>query len=86
MLAKCLVTGKSRSMTANASTEQLFEVDMGKVQAPRPSAPAGEAKTFCRFDQNQCFLLPPSLDEWLPKDHIERRCVVDVAFRWPSAN
>ncbi len=70
MLAKCPVASKNWSMTANASTEQLFEVDMGEAQAPRPAAPAGEAKTFCRYDQNQCFLLlPPSLDEWLPEDH-----------------
>ena len=139
MLAKCLVAGKNWSMTANASTEQLFEVDMGKAQAPRPAAPAGDAKTFRRYDQNQCFLLPPSLDEWLPEDHearfvsevvenlldlspiyasyacaagappyhpkmmlkllmfayatgvtssreLERRCFLDVAFRWLSAN
>jgi hypothetical protein len=54
MLAKCLVAGKNWSMTTNASTEQLFEVDMGEVPAPRPLAPAGEAKTFRRYDQNQC--------------------------------
>jgi transposase len=77
MLANCLVASENWSMTANASTEQLFEVDMGEAQAPRPAAPAGEAKTLRRYDQNQCFLLPPSLDEWLPEDH-EARFVSEV--------
>ncbi|MGH8276672.1 MAG: IS1182 family transposase [Steroidobacteraceae bacterium] len=97
------------------------------------------AKRFRPYDQNQSFLLPPSLDDWLPEDHearfisevvdnlldlsavydgyekadgappydpklmlklllfaystgvtssreMERRCHVDVAFRWLSAN
>ncbi len=139
MLANCLVASENWSVTANTSTEQLFKVDLCEAQAPRPVVPAGEAKTFRRYDQSQCFLLPPSLDEWLPEDHearfvsevvedlldlsaiyssytsaagappyhpkmmtkllvyayatgvtssreIERRCVVDVAFRWLSAN
>jgi transposase len=139
MLAESLVASKNWHMTANASTEQLFEVDMGEAQALRPAAPAGEAKTFRRYDQSQCFLLPPSLEDWLPEGHearfvsevvedlldltaiyasyesasgappydprmmlklllyayatgvtssreIERRCHVDVAFRWLSAN
>ena len=126
-------------MTSVLGDERLFAVELGEDEAPRPSAPAGEAKTFRRYDQNQCFLLPPSLDEWLPQDHearfvsevvenlldlapiyasytsaagappyhpkmmikllvyayatgvtssreAERRCVVDVAFRWLSAN
>jgi len=100
---------------------------------------AGAAKTFRSYDQHQSFLLPPSLDDWLPDGHtarfvsevvddmldlsaiyvsytnatgappfdprmmlklviyaysigvtssreIERRCQVDVAFRWLSAN
>jgi transposase len=126
-------------MTSVLGDERLFAVELGEGELPRPSAPAGEAKTFRRYDQNQCFLLPPSLDEWLPQDHearfvsevvehlldlapiyasytsaagappyhpkmmtkllvyayatgvtssreAERRCVVDVAFRWLSAN
>ncbi len=126
-------------MTSVLGDEQLFAVELGEGELPRPSAPAGEAKTFRRYDQNQCFLLPPSLDEWLPQDHearfvsevvehlldlapiyasytsaagappyhpkmmtkllvyayatgvtssreAERRCAVDVAFRWLVAN
>ncbi len=105
----------------------------------RVRSPAGAAKTFRHYDQHQSFLLPPSLDDWLPEDHaarfisevvddmldlsvdlrllreavrappydptmmlklllyaystgvtssreMERRCQVDVAFRWLSAN
>ena len=102
-------------------------------------APIGSAKTFRSYDQGQMFLMPPSLDDWLPKDHtarfisevvdelldlsviyasyveasgappydptmmlkillyaystgvtssreMERRCHIDIAFRWLSAN
>ncbi|WP_423782742.1 hypothetical protein [Ferrimicrobium acidiphilum] len=35
-------------------------------------APIGSAKTFRSYDQGQMFLIPPSLDDWLPKDHIAR--------------
>ena len=136
MLAKCLVSVENAFMTTSDSKTQLIEVELG---GPRPSVPAGEQKTFRRYDQDQCFLLPPSLDEWLPEDHearfvsevvenlldlsaiyasytsaagappyhpkmmlkllmfayatgvtssreLERRCLVDVAFRWLSAN
>lgn len=99
----------------------------------------GAAKTFRHYDPTRSFLLPPSLDDWLPEDHearfvsevvdelldlsaiydsyleasgappydpkmmlklllyaystgvtssreMERRCHLDVAFRWLSAN
>ncbi len=64
-------------MTTTASTAGLFEVEMGEAEAPRPAAPAGEAKTFRRYDQSQCYLLPPSLDEWLDDDD-EARFVSEV--------
>jgi transposase len=101
--------------------------------------PAGRSKVFRRYDRDQSFLLPPSLDDWLPQDHtarfvaevvdelldlsviydsyveasgappydptmmlkllfyaystgvtssreMERRCHLDVAFRWLSGN
>jgi transposase len=117
---------------------RLFEVaELDEVPVVR--APAGAAKTFRAYDQDQVLLLPPSLDDWLPADHtarfiseivddsldltsiygsytnatgappfdprmmlklllyaystgvtssreVERRCHVDVAFRWLSAN
>ncbi len=117
---------------------RLFEVGEAG-EAERVRAVAGRAKVFRSYDQRQVFLLPPSLDDWLPDGHtarfvsevvddmldlsavyasytnktgappfdprmmlklvvyaystgvtssreIERRCQVDVAFRWLSAN
>ena len=117
---------------------RLFEVAESERVTPW-RAPAGAAKKFRSYDQGQSFLLPPSLDDWLPDGHtarfvsevvddmlnldaiyasytnktgappfdprmmlklviyaystgvtssreIERRCQVDVAFRWLSAN
>lgn len=29
-------------------------------------------KTFRRFQPNQLLLVPPSLDEWLPQEHLAR--------------
>src|SRR5665811_974390 len=102
-------------------------------------AAVGRSKVFRRYDPGQSFLMPPSLDDWLPEDHtarfiaevvddlldlsvvygsyveasgappydptmmlklllyaystgvtssreMERRCHVDVAFRWLAAN
>ena len=125
-------------MTSVVEDDMLFQVDE-VVRPSRPAAPAGAAKTFRHYDPAQSFLLPPSLDEWLPEDHtarfiaetvdelldlapiyasyveasgappfdprmmlklllygystgvtsareMERRCHVDVAFRWLAAN
>jgi transposase len=63
-------------MTSAFVEEQLFEVEMGGPEPPK-AAPAGEQKTFRRYDQSQCFLLPPSLDEWLDEDD-EARFVSEV--------
>lgn len=116
---------------------KLFETE--ETADPPPKALAGVSKTFRGYDPHQVFLLPPSLDDWLPEDHtarfiaeaveelldlseiyasyesaagappydprlmlklvlygyatgvtssreMERRCSVDVAFRWLSAN
>jgi transposase len=130
--------GDNLSMTNEPVGEKLFEVEEALVP-PLALPPAGTAKRFRPYDQNQSFLLPPSLDDWLPEDHearfisevvedlldlsviydsyektdgappydpkmmlklllfaystgvtssreMERRCHVDVAFRWLSAN
>jgi transposase len=122
----------------NPVEDPLFEVAGGGVSPPA-RVPAGRSKVFRRYDPGQSFLLPPSLDDWLPDDHVarfiaevvddlldlsviydsyveasgfppydprlmlklliyaystgvtssremERRCHVDVAFRWLSAN
>lgn len=76
MLAKCLVDNENGPMTTTA-TARLFDVEMGEAETARPAAPAAEAKTFRRYDQSQCFLLPPSLDEWLDEDD-EARFVSEV--------
>ena len=118
--------------------DKLFEVETEPVAA-RAVTPVGAHKRFRHYDQSQSFLLPPSLDDWLPENHearfisevvdtmldldciydsyteasgappydpammlklllfaystgvtssreMERRCHVDVAFRWLSAN
>ena len=118
--------------------DKLFEVE-GEPVGPPDKVPAGVNKRFRHYDQSQTFLLPPSLDDWLPENHearfisdvvenmldldciydsyseasgappydpkmmcklllfaystgvtssreMERRCHVDVAFRWLSAN
>ncbi len=63
-------------MTSVLSGDQLFEVEMGEAERPK-ATPVGEAKTFRRYDQSQCFLLPPSLDDWLDEDD-EARFVSEV--------
>ena len=128
-------------MTCDVGDNRLFDTtdeDLEK-QPVKSKIPAGITKTFRSYDTSQMFLLPPSLDEWLPEDHsarfisevveelldldgiyasyveasgappydpkmmlklvlygysigvtssreMERRCHVDVAFRWLSAN
>ena len=49
----------------------MFEVsEPGSEVSGR--APAGVAKVFRCYDQHQSFLLPPSLDDWLPAGHTAR--------------
>ena len=128
-------------MTCDSSNNRLLDTTDRKLEKPpvKSKVPAGVSKTFRSYDQDQIFLLSPSLDEWLPDDHsarfisevveelldldgiyssyieasgappydpkmmlklvlysysigvtsareMERRCYVDVAFRWLSAN
>ncbi|MHB1525543.1 MAG: transposase [Candidatus Dormibacteria bacterium] len=48
--------------------------DMGEaVTAPAAALlPAGKNKTFRAYSQAQSFLLPPSLEDWLPQNHVAR--------------
>ena len=55
--------------------EGLFRIDPGAVSSR--VGPAGAGKTFRGYDQQQQFLLPPSLDEWLDEDD-EARFVSEV--------
>jgi transposase len=125
-------------MRDDRSDETLFEVT-DDDDAAVVRVPAGRSKVFRRYDPGQSFLMPPSLVDWLPRDHtarfiaevvdemldltlvydsymeasgappydpsmmlkllfyaystgvtssreMERRCHLDVAFRWLSAN
>jgi hypothetical protein len=50
----------------------LFDIgDSVKVQRA-PLAPAGKNKTFRPYNPARGFLLPPSLDDWLPQNHVAR--------------
>jgi transposase len=126
-------------MANDPSEDVLFEISGGGGKTAGAKVPVGKAKTFRHYDPTQSFLLPPSLDDWLPEEHtarfiaevvdemvdlssiydsyveasgappydptmmlklllyaystgvtssreMERRCQVDVAFRWLSAN
>ena len=58
-------------MAENPADNVLFEVD-GKCEPPVAKVPAGRSKVFRDYDPTQSFLLPPSLDDWLPEDHAAR--------------
>ncbi len=123
----------------NNSDDALFEIPDDDVEPVVVKAPAGRSKVFRSYNPDQSFLMPPSLDDWLPQDHtarfiaevvddlldlsviydsyvvasgappydpammlkllfygystgvtssreMERRCHLDVAFRWLAAN
>ena len=138
VLAFVVGFGENSGMSSNSGDETLFEMtDGGEPSAVR--VPAGRSKVFRGYDPDQSFLMPPSLDDWLPQDHtarfvaevvdelldlsvvydsyveasgappydprmmlklvlyaystgvtssreVERRCHLDVAFRWLAAN
>jgi transposase len=71
VLAKSLVVGENSSMTTPGAPDQLFAAD-DTDSGGRASAPAGRARTFRPYDPAQQFLLPPSIDDWLPEDHPAR--------------
>jgi transposase len=56
-------------MAKNPADDVLFEVG-GEDEPPLAKAPAGRSKVFRHYDPTQSFLLPPSLDDWLPEDHL----------------
>ena len=49
----------------------LFEVESVEKR-PSQDRGAGVDKRFRAFDPHQVLLLPPSLDDWLPQDHLAR--------------
>lgn len=50
----------------------LFEVDPAAVVEPQTAPTVPVKKTFRVFVPDQMMLLPPSLDEWLPQNHLAR--------------
>ncbi len=57
-------------MASTIAQDPLFETE---PTPPRSSPSSGEVavdKTFRVYDQDQSFLMPPSLRDWLPDDHL----------------
>lgn len=50
----------------------LFEVDTAAVAEPQTAPTVPVTKTFRVFAPDRMMLLPPSLDQWLPQDHLAR--------------
>jgi transposase len=58
-------------MDAARDDGQMFEVPEGdpvSEDGPKP----GADKTFRRYDQDQLYLLPPSIADWVPEGHLSR--------------
>src|ERR1035437_10464247 len=68
--------GGNWPMTREPGGENPFAGEEGAGPA-RTMTPAGANKRFREYNQSQSFLLPPSLDDWLPEDH-EARFISDV--------
>lgn len=60
---------KTVTMVVVADEDRLFEVGPGVEAAPER---ARVDKTFRHYDPHQVFLLPPSIDDWLPEGHLAR--------------
>ena len=52
--------------------EQLFAVDVTPLETEEETPTGGVNKTFRHYDPHQQFLVPPSLDDWLPENHLAR--------------
>jgi len=64
--------GKTVSMASMTGQDSLFEAEPAPTP-PRSSSSPGEVavdKTFRAYDQDQTLLMPPSLRDWLPDDHL----------------
>lgn len=60
-------------MPGDQDDEGLFEVEPRHPPGRIPAAVKGPVdKRFRSFDPDQGFLMPPSLDEWLPAEHLAR--------------
>jgi len=59
-------------MADDLRDEQLFAVDLTPIETEGEPLSGGVNKTFRHYDQSQQFLIPPSLDDWLPEGHLAR--------------
>ena len=59
-------------MSTDENDQGLFVLDPGLRRESFPGSAVPVNKTFRPFAPDQNFLLPPSLDEWLPADHMAR--------------
>ena len=73
------------------SQGRLVEVETVEGPGAEPdSAGLAGTKVFRAYDQDQVFLLPPSLDDWLPQDHLARMIdalvedTLDLSAIWAS--
>lgn len=77
-------------MTSLREDDRLFQVGTKEPPVREDRIPAGRDKTFRPYDQHQTFLLPPSLDDWLPASHTARfisetlDCTLDLALVYDS--
>ena len=78
-------------VAVSGSQDRLVEVDaVGGQPGPVSSAGLTGEKTFRAYDQDQVFLLPPSLNDWLPDDHLARMIdalvedTLDLSAIWAS--
>lgn len=54
------------------ASDQLFCVEEAERASTPPEVPAGRQRTFRAYERHQQFLMPPSIDDWLPQDHEAR--------------
>ena len=57
-------------MGSMTSEDQLFQTDPVVPAPPRARADVPVDKAFRAYDQDQSFLMPPSLRDWLPAEHL----------------
>ena len=64
--------GREFGVPTDENSEGLFEVEPGAEGVRRLVVKGPVDKTFRAFTPGQDLLLPPSLDEWLPAEHMAR--------------
>ena len=67
-----LGSARELGVPIDENDQGLFALDPGLCRESFPGSAVPVNKTFRHFAPDQNFLLPPSLDEWLPADHMAR--------------